>query len=84
MGVDRQNRLPDFLQWTRNPENREEIIALYLTAKEFGQRPSYYAFGGKIQLTSQYEIDFAVMCVGREYEAELAREAEQRVASGRS
>ena len=83
MGVDRQKRSPDFLQWTRDPENREEIIALYLTAKEFGQRPSYYVFGSNLPLQSQYEIDFYILAIGKDYEAELMHEAEQRATSGR-
>lgn len=65
----------------RQDQNTDEVIALYYTAKEFGQRPSYYAFGNDLHLQSQYEIDFYVMCVGREHESELAREAEQRAAS---
>ena len=73
------SRSPDFLTWIQDPEHRDEALALYYTAKEFGQRPSYYAFGDKISLMSQYEIDFYVMCVGREHEAEKAREAEQRL-----
>ena len=37
--------------------------------------------GKKVQITSQYEIDFAVMCVAREYEAELLEEAKQSALS---
>ena len=68
--------------WVRNPENRDEVIALYRTAKEFGQTPSYYAFGDKIPLTSAYEIDFAVMCVGKEHEAELLEEQRRSMEQG--
>ncbi len=83
MGVDRQKRSPDFLQWTRDPENREEIIALYLTAKEFGQRPSYYVFGSNLPLQSQYEIDFYILAVGKDYEAELLEEQRRSMEQGR-
>lgn len=40
--------------------------------------PSYYAFGSDIPIQSQYEINFYVRAIGKEHEAELAREAEQR------
>lgn len=42
---------------------------------------SYYAFGPDIPIQSQYEINFYVRAIGKEHEAELAREAEQRAAS---
>ena len=84
MGVDRRSRSLGFLTWIQDPENREEVIALFLIAKEFGKTPSYYAFGDKIPLTSQYEIDFYVMCVGKDHEAELLEEQKREMAQGRS
>lgn len=82
MGVDRRKRSRGFLTWIQQEQNRDEVLALYYTAKEFGQRPSYYAFGTNVQITSQYEIDFYVNAIGKEHEAELADEAKQRAASG--
>lgn len=61
--------------WIQNDDNRDEVLALYYTAKEFGQRPSYYAFGNDLLLQSQYEIDLAVICVGKAYEEELLERA---------
>ena len=52
---DRANRSHDFLTWIQDPENRDEVLGLYYTAREFGQQPSYYAFRDKISLMSQYE-----------------------------
>ena len=57
------------------------MLALYYTAKKFGKQPSYYAFGPNIPIQSQYEIDLSVNAIGKEHEAELAREAEQRITS---
>ena len=68
----------------RQPENEEEIIALGYTAKECYQSPSHYVFGPNLPIQSQYEIDVWVTAIRKEHEAELAREAEQRAASGRS
>ena len=65
----------------QQPENREEVLALYYTAKDNDRQPSYYAFGPNLPLTSQYEIDLYVNTIGKEHEAELAREAAQRAAS---
>lgn len=62
--------------WMQNEQNQDEVIALYYTAKEFGKTPSDYAFGENIPLLSKYEIDFRVMCVGKEHEAELVHESE--------
>ena len=84
MGVDRQNRSPDFLTWIQQEENRDEALALYYTAKGNDRQPSYYAFGPNISIQSQYEIDLYVNAIGKEHEAELAREAEQQAAAGRS
>ena len=84
MGADRANRSPDFLTWIQLEENREEVLALYYTTKGSPRTPSYYAFGPDIPLQSQYEIDLYVNAIGKEHEAELVREAEQRAASGRS
>ena len=50
---------------------------MYYTAKEFGQRPSYYAFGDKIQLQSQYEIDLYILAIGKAHEAALADAADE-------
>ena len=55
-------------------ENRDEVLALYYTAKDNDKQPSYYAFGPDIPLTSQYEIDLYVTAIGKEYEAELLEE----------
>lgn len=68
----------------RQPENREEVLALYYTAKDSPRTPSWYAFGPNLPLQSQYEIDFYVKAIGVEHEAELAREAEQSATSGSS
>ena len=79
MGADRQKRSLGFLTWIQDPENRDEVLSLYYTAKEFGHRPSYYAFGSNLPLQSQYEIDFYILAVGKDHEAELLEEAEQRI-----
>lgn len=63
-----------------NEDNRDEVIALYYTAKEFGQSPSDYAFGDRIPPQAKYEIDFRILCIGREHEAEQHREATQKAA----
>ena len=76
--------MPSFLQWIHQEENRDEVLALYYTAKDNDRQPSYYAFGPDIPIQSQYEIDLYVTAIGKEHEAELAEEAEQRIASGRS
>ena len=71
-----------FLTWIQQEQNREEVLALYYTAKDNDKQPSYYAFGPNIPIQSQYEIDLYVTAIGKEHEAELAREAEQNAASG--
>ena len=65
----------------RQPENRDEVLALYYTTEGTRFTPSDYAFGPNIPIQSQYEINFYVRAIGREHEAELAREAEQRATS---
>ena len=60
-------------------KNREEVLALYYTAKDSPRTPSWYAFGPNLPIQSQYEIDFYVKAIGKEHEAELAREAEQSI-----
>ena len=67
-----------FLTWMQDPENREEVLALYYTAKDNDKQPSYYAFGPDIPIQSQYEIDLYCTAIGREHEAELLEAAEQR------
>lgn len=72
------------MQWMRQPENEEEVLVLAYTAKDCYTSPSHYAFGDvRIPTQSQYEIDTFVSGKRREHEAELAREAAQRAASGR-
>lgn len=69
----------------RQPENRDEVLTLGYIAKECYQSPSHYAFGDvPIPTQSEYEIDVYVTAIRKEHEAELAREAEQRAASGGS
>lgn len=77
--ADRANRSLDFLNWIHDPENRDEVLTLYYTAQRNRRSPSYYAFGLRIPLQSQYEIDAYVTMLGVEHEAEQAREAEQRL-----
>ena len=68
----------------RQPENKDEVLALYHTTEGTRFAPSDYAFGPDIPIQSQYEINLYVRAIGKEHEAELAREAEQRAASGGS
>lgn len=68
----------------RQPENKEEVLALGYTAKECYKSPSYYAFGDvEIPTQSEYEIDLYVTSIRKEDEAERIREREQRDAAGR-
>ena len=52
------------------------MLALYYTAKDEDRTPASYAFGDKIPLQSQYEINFYVKVIGKQHEAELQQEAE--------
>ena len=63
-------------------ENRDEVYLLFHTARTYGQRPSYYAFGAALPLQAQYEIDAFITMIGTQYETEIKEEvSEQRAAS---